>query len=47
MPARRRTRVDERAARIVHERGPNEAVIAAEGARQAAKVAACNDPPPF
>jgi hypothetical protein len=36
MPARRRTRLKERAARVAHERGINEA-----------RLAACNDPPPF
>jgi hypothetical protein len=45
MPARRRTRAAERAARIASERRINEAVIAAEGARR--RIAARNDPPPF
>jgi hypothetical protein len=47
MPARRRTRAADRAARNNWERGINEARIAAEAARQAARLAACNDPPPF
>jgi hypothetical protein len=46
MPARRRTRADDRAARISWERGINEARIAAEAARHA-RIAAGNDPPPF
>jgi hypothetical protein len=45
MPARRRTRVAERAARIAHERGINETRIAAEADRK--RLAARNDPPPF
>ncbi|GBE67443.1 hypothetical protein MFM001_39050 [Mycobacterium sp. MFM001] len=45
MPTRRRTRAQERAARIAHERGINEARLAAEAGRQAEHVAACNDPP--
>jgi hypothetical protein len=45
MPARRRTRAAERAARIAYERGINEALIAAEAARK--RIAARNDPPPF
>jgi Domain of unknown function (DUF222) len=45
MPARRQTRAAERAARIAHERGINEALIAAERARK--RIAARDDPPPF
>jgi hypothetical protein len=45
MPARRRTRAADRAARNDWERGINEARIAAEA--EAARIAACNDPPPF
>jgi Domain of unknown function (DUF222) len=47
MPGRRQTRAAERAARIAHERGINEARLAAKAAREAARIAACNDPPPF
>ena len=47
MPTRRRTRAADRAARNNWERGINEARIAAEAARKAARIAACNDPPPF
>jgi hypothetical protein len=47
MPARRQTRTAERAARIASERRINQARIAAEAARKAARIAACNDPPPF
>jgi hypothetical protein len=47
MPARRRTRAEDRAARISWERGINEARIAAEAAEHAARLTACNDPPPF
>jgi hypothetical protein len=47
MPARRRTRAADRAARNNWERGINEARIAAEAAREATRIAACNDPPPF
>jgi hypothetical protein len=47
MPTRRRTRAADRAARNNWERGINEARIAAEAAREAARIAACNDPPPF
>jgi hypothetical protein len=47
MPARRRTRAADRAARNNWERGINEARIAAEAAREAERIAACNDPPPF
>lgn len=47
MPVRRRSRADERAARIAYERGINEARIAAEAAEHAKQLAACNDPPPF
>jgi hypothetical protein len=47
MPARRRTRAADRAARNNWERGINETRIAAEAAREAARLAACNDPPPF
>jgi hypothetical protein len=47
MPARRRTRAADRAARNDWERGINEARIAAEAARKAARIAACNEPPPF
>lgn len=45
MPTRRRTRAQDRAARIAYERGINEARIAAEAGRRAERVAACNDPP--
>ncbi|ORW04050.1 hypothetical protein AWC14_04570 [Mycobacterium kyorinense] len=47
MPTRRRTRAQDRAARIAYERGINEARLAAEAACQAERVAACNDLPPF
>jgi hypothetical protein len=47
MPARRRTRAADRVARNNWERGINEARIAAEAAREAERIAACNDPPPF
>jgi len=47
MPARRQTRAADRAARNKWERGINEARIAAEAAREAARISACNDPPPF
>jgi hypothetical protein len=47
MPTRRRTRAADRAARNNWERGINEARIAAEAAREAARIAADNDPPPF
>ncbi|SPM29922.1 HNH endonuclease signature motif containing protein [Mycobacterium terramassiliense] len=47
MPARRRTRAQERAARIRWERGMNEARIAAEAARRAERIAASYEPPPF
>jgi Domain of unknown function (DUF222) len=47
MPTRRRSRAADRAARNDWERGINEARIAAEAAREAARIAACNDPPPF
>ena len=47
MPARRQTRAAERAARIASERRINEIRIAAEATREAARIAACNDPPPF
>ncbi len=47
MPTRRRTRAQDRAARITHERGLNEIRIAAEKATRAKRIAACNDPPPF
>ncbi len=47
MPARRQTRADERAVRINSERRINETLIAAKSAREAARLAACNDPPPF
>ncbi len=47
MPARRRTRAQERAARISWERGMNEARIAAEAARRAERIAASYEPPPF
>jgi hypothetical protein len=47
MPARRQTRSADRAARNNWERGINEARIAAQVAREAARIAACNDPPPF
>jgi hypothetical protein len=45
MPARRRARAADRAARNNWERGINEARIAAEA--EAARIAACKDPPPF
>ncbi len=45
MPVRRRTRAADRAARNNWERGINEARIAAEAVRAAARLAA--DPPPF
>jgi Domain of unknown function (DUF222) len=45
MPTRRRTRAAERAARIAHERGINESLIAAEAARK--RIAARDDPAPF
>jgi hypothetical protein len=47
MPARRRTRAQERAARISWERGVNEVRIAAEAARRAERIAASYEPPPF
>jgi hypothetical protein len=47
MPARRRTRAQEQAARIRWERGRNEARIAAEAARRAERIAASYEPPPF
>jgi hypothetical protein len=47
MPTRRQTRAADRAARNKWERGINEARIAAEAAREAARISACNDPPPF
>lgn len=47
MPTRRQTRAADRAARNKWERGINEARIAAEAAREAAQISACNDPPPF
>lgn len=47
MPARQRTRAQERAARISWERGVNEARIAAEAARRAERIAASYAPPPF
>jgi Domain of unknown function (DUF222) len=47
MPIRRQTRAADRAARNKWERGINEARIAAEAAREAARISACNDPPPF
>jgi hypothetical protein len=47
MPARRRARAADRVARNDWERGINEARIAAEAAREAERIAACNDPPPF
>jgi hypothetical protein len=47
MPIRGRTRAADRAARKDWERGINEARIAAEAAREAARIAACHDPPPF
>ena len=47
MPTRRRTRAADRAARNNWERGINEAHMAAEAAREAARSADCNDPPPF
>lgn len=47
MPARRRPRADERAARIRRERAINEARLAAEAAGRAKQRASYNDPPPF
>jgi|HubBroStandDraft_3_1064219.scaffolds.fasta_scaffold38680_2 hypothetical protein len=47
MPTRGRTRAADRAARNDWERGINEARIAAQAAREAARIAACHDPPPF
>jgi hypothetical protein len=47
MPARRRTRAADRAARNNWERGINEARIAAEATERAKRLAAGNDPPPF
>jgi hypothetical protein len=47
MPVRRQTRAADRAARNNWERGINKARIAPEAAREAARIAACNDPPPF
>jgi hypothetical protein len=48
MPVRRRTRAEDRAARISWERGINEARIAAEAARHDERLAPNNnDPPPF
>jgi hypothetical protein len=47
MPVRRETRAADRAARNNWERGINEARIAAEAAREAARISGCNDPPPF
>ncbi|OBG29913.1 HNH endonuclease signature motif containing protein [Mycobacterium sp. 852002-51057_SCH5723018] len=47
MPVRRRTRAQERAARISWERGINEERIAAEAARRAERIAASYEPPPF
>jgi hypothetical protein len=47
MPARRRTRASERAARISWERGINEARIAGERRKHEAWRAANSEPPPF
>ncbi len=48
MPARQRTRAQDRGARISWERGINEARIATEAARHAEPPAPNNnDPPPF
>jgi hypothetical protein len=47
MPTWRRTRTEDRAARISWERGINEARIAGDAVRRAAASAACNDAPPF
>lgn len=48
MPVRRRTREQDRAARVRWERGINEARIGAEAARTAECLAHNNnDPPPF
>jgi hypothetical protein len=47
MPARRRTRAQERTAQISWERGINQARIAAEAARRAERIAASYEPPPF
>ncbi len=47
MPARRRTRAQERAARVRWERSANEVRLAAEAARRAERLAASYEPPPF
>jgi hypothetical protein len=47
MPRRKRTRAQDRRHRITSERRINETRLAAEAAREAARIAACNDPPPF
>jgi hypothetical protein len=47
MPTRRRTRAQDRAARISWERGINEARMAADAARRAERIAASYEPPPF
>jgi Domain of unknown function (DUF222) len=47
MPRRKRTRAQDRRHRITSERRINDARLAAEAAREAARIAACNDPPPF
>jgi hypothetical protein len=47
MPTRRRTRSQDRAARISWERGINEARMAADAARRAERIAASYEPPPF
>jgi len=47
MPRRKRTRAQDRRHRITSERRINEMRLAAEAAREAARIAACSDPPPF
>jgi hypothetical protein len=47
MPTRRRTRAQDRAARISWERGVNEARLAAAAVRRAERIAASYEPPPF
>ncbi len=47
MPTHRRTRAEDRTARIAAERAINEAQIAAKATARAKQIAACNDPPPF
>ena len=47
MPTRKRTRAQDRAARISWERGINEARMSAKAARRTKRLAVGNDPPPF